>query len=66
MPPAPIIFLAAVVPRPESGRSEGPAYTSRLIEYAQGTWRPDVAAQHADSLARLCRRLAERMQEPKE
>jgi hypothetical protein len=48
-----------MVPRPESGRSIGPAYISRLIEYAQGPWRSDVAAQHADSLQRLCRRLTE-------
>jgi len=48
-----------MVPRPEGGRSEGPAYTSRLIEYAQGPWRPDVAAQHADSLRRLFERVTE-------
>jgi hypothetical protein len=48
-----------MVPRPASGRSIGPAYTSRLIEYAQGMWRPDVAAQHADSLMRLCKRVTE-------
>ena len=29
-----------MVPRPESGRQVGPAYASRLIEYAQGPWRP--------------------------
>ena len=52
-----------MVPRPEGGRSEGPAYTSRLMEYAQGPWRPEVAAQHADSLQRLCRRVAEYMEE---
>jgi hypothetical protein len=51
-----------MVPRPESGRSEGPAYTSRLIEYAQGSWRPDIAAEHADSLQRLCGRLATLME----
>lgn len=50
-----------MVPRQASGRSEGPAYTSRLIEYAQGPWRPDIAMQHADSLQRLCRRLSERI-----
>ena len=55
-----------MVPRPESGRSEGQAYMSRMIEYAQGPWRPDVAAQHADSLQRLCRRLAEYMEGCKE
>ena len=41
-----------MVPRQGSGRTEGPAYTSRLIEYATDRWRPDVAVQHADSLGR--------------
>ena len=40
------------VPRPASRRTEGPAYTSRLIEYATDHWRPDVAAARADSLRR--------------
>lgn len=53
-----------MVPRPGSGRSEGPAYTSRLIEYAQDSWRPDIASQHADSLQRLCRRVAEFIAQP--
>ncbi len=52
-----------MVPRQQSGRSEGPAYASRLIEYAQGPWRPDVAMQHADSLQRLCSRVAALIQE---
>lgn len=50
-----------MVPRQGSGRSEGPAYASHVIEYAQGSWRPDVAIQHADSLQRLCLRLTERI-----
>jgi len=41
-----------MVPRQGSGRSVGPAYVSRMIEYAQTYWRPAVAAQHADSLRR--------------
>lgn len=41
-----------LVPRPASGQNEGPAYTSRLIEYATDHWRPDVAATRADSLRR--------------
>jgi len=41
-----------MVPRQGSGRSVGPAYSSRLIEYAERHWRPEVAAQHADSLRR--------------
>lgn len=41
-----------LVPRESSGRTEGPAYTSRLIEYATDLWRPDVAEARADSLRR--------------
>jgi len=47
-----------MVPRPESGRQVGPAYTSRLIEFvedARNGWRPDVAAAACDSLARSLR-----------
>lgn len=42
-------------PRPGSGRRIGPAYTSRLMEFAtdeNNGWRPEVAAQFCDSLAR--------------
>lgn len=49
-----------VTPRPGSGREVGPAYTSRLIEFASHTsrgWRPDAAAQRAPSLARCLARL---------
>lgn len=41
-----------MVPRQNSGRSEGPAYTSRMIEYVQDFWRPEVAGKHAESLRR--------------
>jgi len=44
-----------MVPRPASGRLVGPAYTSRMVEYAgdsQLGWRPGIAAQNADSLNR--------------
>jgi transposase len=44
-----------------SGRPVGPAYASRLIEFASSSWRPEVAAQRADSLRRTIdclRRLA--------
>ncbi len=41
-----------MVPRPGSGRAVGPAYASRLIEYIQRDWRPEIAAQRADSLRR--------------
>jgi hypothetical protein len=41
-----------MVPREGSGRPVGPAYTSRLIEYAETHWRPAVAARHTESLRR--------------
>lgn len=44
-----------MVPRPGSGRREGPAYTSRLTEFAAGMWHPDIAAGHSESLSRAIR-----------
>lgn len=44
-----------MVPRPTSGRLEGPAYSSRVTEFATSRWRPEVAAQHSDSLYRAIR-----------
>ena len=44
-----------LVPRAGSGRVEGPAYTSRLVEFvsdARRGWRPLVAARRSDSLYR--------------
>lgn len=49
-----------MTPRPGSGRRVGPAYTSRLIEFASHSsqgWRPDIAATSAPSLARCLARL---------
>ncbi len=49
-----------LVPRDSSGRSEGPAYSSRLIEFVSDRrygWRPTVAARSSDSLARCLRSL---------
>ncbi|MBL8539311.1 MAG: hypothetical protein JNK68_02950 [Betaproteobacteria bacterium] len=43
---------ADMVPRDGSGRPIGPAYASRLIEFASSPWRPDIAAQRSDSLRR--------------
>jgi hypothetical protein len=48
-----------LVPRPTSGRIEGPAYTSRLVEFVsdpENGWRPHTARDHAESLKRclLC------------
>ena len=41
-----------MVPRAGSGRSVGPAYTSRLVEYVESRWCPDIAAKRAESLWR--------------
>ncbi|MGH7812790.1 MAG: hypothetical protein ACREQI_02135 [Candidatus Binataceae bacterium] len=50
-----------MVPRPGSGRTVGPAYVSRLIEYIRDVkdgWRPNIAASGASSLAKCLRSLA--------
>ena len=50
-----------MVPRPDGHVKIGPAYTSRIIEYAESYWRPHEAAKHSDSLRRCVaclRRLA--------
>lgn len=44
-----------IVPREGSGSRVGPGYAGRLIEFvmtAGHPWRPNVAAQHSDSLRR--------------
>lgn len=41
-----------IVPRQNSGRDVGPAYTSRMIEFIYQYWRPDVAASTSNSLLR--------------
>jgi hypothetical protein len=44
-----------MVPRPESGRPVGPAYSSHLMEFVADTtagWRPDAAAESSESLRR--------------
>lgn len=41
-----------MVPREGSRRSVGPAYTSRLVEYVEARWRPEVATRRANSLRR--------------
>jgi hypothetical protein len=48
-----------ILPRPRSGRRVGPAYTSRLIEFATNEaagWRPETAAERSPSLARCLKR----------
>ena len=55
-----------MVPRVGSGRHVGPAYASRLMEFASDQklgWRPAIASHHSDSLdrsLRCLRRLVER------
>ena len=47
-----------MVPRRGSGRTVGPAYASRLIEFVSHdryAWRPDIAAPYSPSLARTIR-----------
>lgn len=39
-----------MVPRPGSGAKVGPDYIAYLTQYVTRFWRPDVAAQHSDSL----------------
>lgn len=41
-----------MVPREGSGRSVGPAYASRLIEFTSSYWRPELASRHSESLRR--------------
>jgi hypothetical protein len=49
-----------MVPDPKSGRSEGPAYASRISEFVTRHWRPSVAEKRSDSLRR-CRRAIRRI-----
>jgi hypothetical protein len=54
-----------MVPRTGAGRVVGPAYTARLIEFVMGVktgWRPEVAAEHSESLKR-CLRCLHRLKE---
>lgn len=39
-----------MVPRPDSGAKVGPAYSTRLIEFVQRHWRPELAADRSESL----------------
>jgi hypothetical protein len=42
-----------------SGRREGPGYAQQLIDFIEGSWSPERAAQHAPSLRRALRRIME-------
>jgi hypothetical protein len=46
-----------MVPRPGSGRSVGPAYVARMIEFIELVWNPDGAAGQSESLRRCIARL---------
>jgi len=46
-----------MVPIQGSKHDEGPAYASRLAEFAENHWRPEIAERTSDSLARCIRRL---------
>lgn len=49
-----------MVPRSGSGAVEGPAYASRMMEFARNHWQPRTAARHSDSLSR-CMEALERL-----
>jgi len=53
-----------MVPRERSGRQVGLAYAARLMEYVETRWRPEVAAQGAESLRRAIACLRQLIQEP--
>jgi hypothetical protein len=42
-----------ILPRPGSKASEGKLYNSRMIEFANRHWRPEIAAKNSDSLRRF-------------
>jgi hypothetical protein len=51
-------LVADMVPRLGTGAQEGPAYASRLDEFVTTSlhcWRPEVAAENAESLRRCLR-----------
>ncbi len=50
-------FLYDMLPAEKSGRKVGPGYSSRIANYVQNSWRPEIAAQHSDSLSRCIRAL---------
>ncbi len=52
-----------MAPRPGSGRSVGPAYSSRVTEFVQTGWRPAVAERNSDSLYRCRKRLLELLEQ---
>jgi|SRR6185437_6574541 len=53
-----------MVPHEGSGLSIGPAYASRVIEFASQHWCPGAAAQRSDSLRRAITCLCRLMKQP--
>jgi hypothetical protein len=50
-------IAADMVPAPRTSVQIGPAYGSRVDEFARDHWRPAVAAEHSESLRRCVERL---------
>jgi hypothetical protein len=48
---------SGLLPRPGSGRTEGPDYADSIETFARTAWDPARAARESDSLARCRRRL---------
>lgn len=46
-----------MLPRKNSGAKQGPAYTSRIMEFASLHWRPDVASMKCPSLERCLKKI---------
>lgn len=49
----------AMVPRQASGRVVGQLYVSMINQFVANSWRPQIAAQHADSLRRFMLRVCD-------
>ena len=47
-----------IVPRQMSGAKVGPLYVSRITEFVENMWRPEVAASESESLYRCIRALS--------
>ena len=54
----------AIVPRPGSGRTEGPNYSDVLVEFVASAWDVDAAASVAPSLDRALRCLRAKIAAP--
>ena len=52
------------LPDPKSGQPVGPGYPRRISEFVQKHWRPEVAAERSDSLARCIRALENLKRQP--